>query len=326
MISKTKFPITDSQIVSLFQKAGFRDVRNIAPLGDGEFNAVYAATADGNEYAVKIAPSPDCDVLTYEKNMMRAELFWYDQLREKTQVHVPAVLYRDFSRETIGTDWFIMEKIDGTALNRCRLPQEEKEAGDRAIAEAAAAMHAIPGEAFGFPSGKKYDTWDRALEGILSDLVSDCEKKGKRCRNGERLLNALNKHRDIFREVPCTMVSFDLHPGNVIYAPQNTNGRFWFIDWERGIWGDRVLDFVNFDPMHPMEKKTKTLSFYNSVAAEKLTVDDGVKLRYAMGQGLLGLVMETEKYYRYTPMRFGWWRNVSACLYFYKSAFGVLEA
>ncbi len=67
MISKTKYPVTNEQIEKLFNKAGFKNIGNIAPLGDGEYNAVYSVTADSKNYAIKIAPAPDCEVLTYEK-------------------------------------------------------------------------------------------------------------------------------------------------------------------------------------------------------------------------------------------------------------------
>lgn len=325
MISKTKFPITVNQIEKLFKKAGFRKISGIEPLGDGEYNAVYSVTADGRDYAVKIAPSPDCEVLTYEKDMMKAEIYWYEQLHKKTDIKAPAIIYSDFSRETIGTDWFIMEKIGGNALRHCKLSEQEKEESERAILDVAAAMHKTYNNEFGYPTGEKFATWYDTLEHIINDLIKDCAKKGYKCRNGERMLSALKNYKDVFTDVECTMVNFDLHTGNMMYDPENLTGKYWIVDLERGFWGDKILDFVCFDAMHPMEKKTKTLAYYNCIAEKKIVADEGIKLRYAMGQALMGLIMETEKYYRYTRHHFGWWRNVFACLYFYNSAFGVLE-
>lgn len=324
MISKTKYPVTNEQIKKLFNKAGFKDIDNIAPLGDGEYNAVYSVTADSKDYAIKIAPAPDCEVLTYEKNMMNAELYWYEQIA-KTEINAPAIIYSDFSRDTIGTDWFIMEKINGNALSHCKLTDAEKQESENAILDVAAQMHKIYHNEFGYAAGEKFSTWYDALKHIITSLVSDCAKKNRKCKNGERLLKVLEKYKDVFTDVECVMVNFDLHPGNIMYDKENPKSKYWIVDLERGLWGDKILDFVHFDLMHPMEKKTRTLEYYNSVAEKKITVDDGIKLRYAMGQALMALIMETEKYYRYTPHHFGWWRNVVACAFLYNSAFRVFN-
>ncbi len=325
MVSKTKYPVTNEQIELMFKKAGFSKISNIIPLGDGEYNSVYSVNADGKEYAIKIAPAPDCDVLTYEKNMMRAEIYWYKQLSEKTDISAPEIIYSDFSREFVGTDWFIMDKINGKALRHCKLEGTEKTESENTIIKMLVQMHAVKGGIFGYPEGEKFDNWYSALKSIINNLIADCAKKGYKCKHGERMLKALEKHKAVFENVDCTMVNFDLHTGNVIYDPDNAKGKYWIVDLERGFWGDKIFDFVCFDTMNPMEKKTATLEYYNSIAKEKIVVDDGVKLRYAMAQALMGLIMETEKYYRYTTHHLGWWRNVFVGLFLYSSAFKVLE-
>ncbi len=317
MISKTKYPVTPLQIEAMFKKAGFSKICDIVPLGDGEYNSVFSVKADGKEYAVKIAPAPDCEVLTYEKNMMLAELYWYSELSRKTDICAPEIIYSDSSREIIGTDWFIMEKISGTALRHCKLKGEEKQKSEQALIEMLVQMHSVKGEKFGYPEGEQFESWYSALKSIIENLVADCAQKGRKCPHGERMLAALEKHRAVFEAVECTMVNFDLHTGNVIYSPENKKGSYWLVDLERGFWGDRIFDFVCFDMMNPMEKKRSTLDYYNSLSAQKIEVDSSVKLRYAMAQALMGLIMETEKYYRYTPHHFGWWRNVFACAFLF---------
>ncbi len=324
MISKTKYPITNEQIADMFKKAGFSVICNIEPLGDGEYNAVYSVNADGKDYAVKIAPAPDCDVLTYEKNMMQAEVYWYEQFHKNTSINTPEIIYSDFSKELIGTDWFIMEKIGGNALKHCKLEGEEKTESERAILNMAVQMHAVKGEKFGYAMGKKFDTWYDALKHIVYNLIDDCSKKGYRCKHGERVLKAIEKHKEIFINVECSMVNFDLHTGNVMYDKNNPKGKYWMIDLERGLWADKVIEFINFETLNSIEKKTASLEYYNSISKDKIVVDEGVKIRYAMAQCLMALVMETEKYYRYTPKHFGWWRNVAVGAIFYPQAFKTL--
>ena len=39
----------------------------------------------------------------------------------------------------------------------------------------------------------------------------------------------------------------------------------------------------------------------------------------------MGLIMETEKYYRYTPNHIGWWRNTAVSAFLFRQAFGVFK-
>lgn len=131
MISKTKFLLDEKMIKSLCQSAGIENIKEIRPLGDGEYNAVYEISAD-RKYALKIAPDANTQVLTYEKGMMKAELYWYDILRKNTSIRVPEIYYSDLSRKLINADWFVMEKLEGVPKNRFAFtPQEKEEEAER---------------------------------------------------------------------------------------------------------------------------------------------------------------------------------------------------
>lgn len=67
------------------------------------------------------------------------------------------------------------------------------------------------------------------------------------------------------------------------------------------------------------------LAAYNAAAKTPVTATREEQIRYAVGQGYLALIVEAEKYYRYTPHHFGWWRNVTAAFYLYADAFRVLR-
>jgi hypothetical protein len=77
--------------------------------------------------------------------------------------------------------------------------------------------------------------------------------------------------------------------------------------------------------MLPLEKKKASLEAYNAVAQKPILADEDERIRYAVGLGYLALIMEVEKYYRYSLLHYGWWRNVSASAAFYKQAFSILE-
>lgn len=59
MKSKTKYLLSNEIIEKCFVKAGFNKISNIATLGAGMYNSVYSVTADGKDYAIKIAPPDD---------------------------------------------------------------------------------------------------------------------------------------------------------------------------------------------------------------------------------------------------------------------------
>ena len=91
-ISKTKYEASKEEIKELFFFHKMGNVLDVAALGNGEFNAAYKVTCDnGTVYALKIAPPEDSAVLRYEKNMMEAEVYWYSQMHEKTDILCPRV-------------------------------------------------------------------------------------------------------------------------------------------------------------------------------------------------------------------------------------------
>jgi hypothetical protein len=126
MISKTKKELTTREIEALCGSAGFENIQNIRALGAGEFNAYTAFDAGGKPYALKIAPSADTPVMTYEANMMRSELFWYDQIRYHTDITIPEVVHVDLSRALLLSDFFIMRRIAGKQMNETQFKPEEK--------------------------------------------------------------------------------------------------------------------------------------------------------------------------------------------------------
>ena len=76
MISKTKYKIENKEIEKIFRAAGIGGITGISPLGAGEYNAVFSVSTREKEYVLKIAPAQEAPVMTYEKDMMRAEVFW----------------------------------------------------------------------------------------------------------------------------------------------------------------------------------------------------------------------------------------------------------
>ena len=114
--SKTKYNASKEELARIFAANDMPTVKAVEVLGNGEFNAAFKVTAGDKQYVVKIAPPRGSVVLTYENNMMESEVFWYSQLREKTDIRVPQVYAFDFSEKLIPARYFIMERMEGKPL------------------------------------------------------------------------------------------------------------------------------------------------------------------------------------------------------------------
>lgn len=325
MISKTKKELTPQEIKILCAGAGFEEIENIHTLGAGEFNAVYAFDAGGEGYALKVAPSADTPVMTYERNMMHSELFWYEQIREHSDIAIPEIVYTDLSRSLLKSDFFIMRRIAGKQMNETQFRREEKQRAAMLMPQIAAKLHRIPNDGFGYPQNGLHDTWTRALCAMTEAMVEDAAKMGQTCGNGEKTLQYIHKHQSVLDRVPCRMVSFDLWEANIICEPVEDGLRFVMIDPERGFWGDPVMDFNCFGFGKALRDKREGLGYYNSLAEQPVAIGRGEEIRNAFAQAYLGVIMEVERYYRYVPGDEGWTRNDRVCELLFQNAFACLE-
>lgn len=325
MKSRSKNHLDDSTIKKIFEKAGLSQIKSIEKLGDGEYNTIYCIDTLEKSYMLKVAPDDSFKHLAYENNMMEGEIYWYSLMREKTDIPVPEIFFTDFSKSIIPASYFIMEKIEGTQKDKTPFTKEEKEKADLQVIKQIADLHNIRSDKFGYVQSTLYDNWYDAYTNIVKGHIADKKSAGKTAKYGKKLLRYAEKYKDILISVQCTAVNTDCWDTNIICKKENTGYKLYWIDPERSLWGDRIFDFICLDPMQPFEKKTEIIKKYNSYATEKICIGENEIIRYAFALGLLALVMDTEKYYRYTPLHFGWWRNVISSKMFYYSAFKTLK-
>ncbi|WP_026651502.1 aminoglycoside phosphotransferase family protein [Butyrivibrio proteoclasticus] len=321
--SKTKYEATENEIKELFKAHNVGNVTRIEALGNGEFNAAYKVTCDnGNSYALKIAPPDGATVLTYEKNMMESEVFWYTKMHENTDILCPEVYVFDFSKSIIKSNCFIMELMEGEPLWAVKFTDEEYENVQKQKIGMLAKIHRIKNDEFGYIQSGLHATWYEALKAMASNLVSDYKKLGYETPDGEKFIKLIDKHEDLLRDVPCRMVNFDLWDSNVLYS----DGKICWIDPERGFWGDPVADFITLGPGQKslLSAKQKELEIYNEVAEEKILLSEETERRYAFAVCLLALIEEVEKYVRYEPDEENYIRNTKDARAMYDMAFEIL--
>lgn len=328
MKSRTKFPVDCDTVARLFGKTGLGEVTACVPLGAGEYNTVLAVTvSDGKEYALKVAPSPEAEILTYEKDMMRSELYWYGRMSKDTSIGIPKIYCEDFTRTLLPVDWFVMEKLKGThppLADRDKARQTEFNA---AVARQVAQLHRVKNDKFGYIQNGLHGSWYEAIRSMVVNLITDCEAKGRRTGRGEILLRYIDLYKDVLAAVDCNMVNYDIWATNIITSPDDSGGtEYKWIDPERSFWGDRMADFVCLEMSKPLNEKKTSIEAYNAVAENPLACTREEEIRWGIMCAYMGLIQETEKYYRYSPFMAGWWRNVvTGGAVFYKFGFDALK-
>ena len=325
VISKTKYEASEAEIRELFSFHRVGNVLDVTALGNGEFNAAYKVICDnGAVYALKIAPPEGAKVLSYEKNMMESEVFWYSQMHEKTDILCPEVYVSDFSKEIIRSNCFIMEMMAGEPLWAMGFSPEEYEAVQKQKIGMLTKIHRIENDRYGYIQTGLASSWYEALKDMALRLVADCRSLGHDTPDGERFVSFIDKHEKLLRAVPCRMVNFDLWDSNVLYNKET--GKICWIDPERGFWGDPVADFITLGPGQkaPLSAKQKELDVYNAMAREKILLTEETGIRYALAVCYLALIEEVEKYVRYEPDNPTYIRNAVDSREMYDMAFRLL--
>ncbi len=325
MVSRTKYQIDHVTIKKIFGAAGIGEVTDIQPLGAGEYNAVFSAKTSDKEYALKIAPSANIPVMTLESNMMASEVHWYEVMKDQSNISVPEIYFTDFSKRIIPTNYFIMEKLSGQPLDKIELSAAEKEASTATMAKMVAEMHKIKNNQFGYIQNKLYPDWYQAIHAMVTAVLKDGASKGKQSKRGQQLLRYIEQYQSVLVQAECCMVNFDIWAPNIIAKREADTIHYSWIDPERSYWGDPIVDFVCLEFLTPLAEKKVSLAAYNSETDRPIQVTKNETIRYGIALGYLAVIMEVERYYRYTWHHFGWWRNVMASKMLFKHAFEILE-
>jgi len=161
---------------------------------------------------------------------------------------------------------------------------------------------------------------------MVENLIKDCGNLKRKTKRGRKLLFYIEKNKDILKEVSCSLINFDIWPPNIFCEIEDNDVKLSWIDPERCLWGDRIADFVCLDFMNmSLDKKAKLLREYNKNSETPINPGREENIRLSVMLAYLALIMEVEKYARYTIFHFGYWRNVIVSNLLYKNAFKQLS-
>jgi len=326
--SKTKYQANKNDIEKIFARNELGKVIEMIPFGGGEFNTAckVIASRDGItvSYVIKFSPPEDANVLSYEKNMMSAEVYWYGQIKEHTDIRIPKVYAYDNTKEIIPVNYFVMEYIPGKPLYEYNLSDKQQKTIKEEKLRMLSQIHKIEGNYFGYYQGKHFSTWYDAIRSMVTSLITDCEALGKETPDGHALLDAIDKYQSVLKDVPCRMVNFDLWDSNVLL--ENDEKPVW-IDPERSFYGDPIGDMITQgkSQMASLSEKKEEIQIYNGFVKSPFLLSKEENIRYAVMVSYLALIEEVEKYVRYEPTEENYIRNTKDARAMYDMAFEYLK-
>lgn len=224
------------------------DKISINELTEGFFNVAYEITLPDRNMILKIAPPKTAKIMSYEHNIMKAEVDALRLVRQKTTVPVPEVLYYDNSFSICDSDYFLMEKVEGSSFlklkNNGQIPYEKQNEVYYNIGRFNFDINQLEGESFGYlgqPHKQGVD-WSKIFLAMIEDVLRDGENIGiALCTGYDEVRKLIEKASFSLSEVSKpAFVHWDLWDGNVFVKDGIITG---IIDFERAIWADPLMEF-----------------------------------------------------------------------------------
>jgi aminoglycoside phosphotransferase (APT) family kinase protein len=310
MESISKTSIERDVAEAIFRDAfGAVALQTFDELRDGWFNAAYAITlADGRRVVLKVAPPPDIEVLSYERDIVRAEVEALRLVRAHTEAPVPEVLWFDDSLRHANSPLFLMTFIPGVSLQaaRAEIDDERQATIDRDLGAHLRAINSIRADHFGrlASSAPRHDSWRDAFTELWSGLLDDGRRKAVELPVPydalQRAFEAASPACDDVVEP--VLVYWDLWDGNVLVDPVTAQLEG-MLDLERALWGDPLME----SQFAPHELRSELLAAYGPIDRDSASAC----CRRAAYTLYLHVVMAIEGAYRQYPDDFiGDWARI----------------
>jgi len=217
---------------------GLQGSMSLAPIPGGQSNPTYFVDYANRRLVVRMRPNgpvlPSAHAVDREFRILSA-------LRD-SDVPVPPALVLNRDAGVIGTDFYVMERVDGRVFADCSLPgvqAEDRRAMYLAMAETLAKLHALDWRSLGLADYGRSDSyfarqiarWSRQWE--ASKANDDLEI--------DRIARWLSKH--VPRQEICAIAHGDFRIGNLMFHP--TEPRVVAVlDWELSTLGHPLADLA----------------------------------------------------------------------------------
>jgi aminoglycoside phosphotransferase (APT) family kinase protein len=301
MESISKTPVSAATARAIVADAFGNDVgvSECTELTEGWFNAAYSLMLDdGRRVVLKVAPPPDVEVLTYEHDIIRAEVDALRLIGSRTDAPVPEVLWFDGSARHAPSPLFLMSYVPGCSLGviGAEVAADERAEVDALLGRHLRTINEITGPAFGLlaPESERHPTWAAAFGALVESVLVDGEHRSIELAvpyddiravmaAGTSALDEITEPR---------LVYWDLWDGNVM-VNTTTHELTGMLDLERALWGDPLME----SQFSPHAHSPSLLAAYGPID----TTSAGALRRRALYTMHLHLVMCIEGTYRQYP-------------------------
>lgn len=244
-VSITKGAMAEETINRMVHKAFGENALEVQELKEGYFNIAYRIRLRDRAVVLKIAPPPEVEVMTCEKNIMFSEVDSMQMTASRTEVPVPGILFYDNSRSVTDREYFFMEMLEGQSLSSLldTLPEDQKQQIYYEIGRYTAQLNRIRGECFGYygQPDRQGGSWYEVFRSMVRDACGDAGRKEIALPVSEdEILKLLEEDRALFDMVEePRFVHWDIWAGNVFIADSRIEG---IIDFERCLWADPLME------------------------------------------------------------------------------------
>jgi aminoglycoside phosphotransferase (APT) family kinase protein len=283
-------------------------VETCRELPAGSYNAAYEVRlADGQDLVLKIAPPPHPRLLSHEVDLMRTEVEVYAH-SAAAGVPAPTVVFSDFDRTLLGSDYAFLSRLPGRPLDRAgrTMTGEQVAAARRQAASVAARLHRITGTGYGYPrrgGGSWCSTWRAAFGAMVADLLGDAERLGALLpAPPARIGELVRRHADVLDDVRRpALVHFDLWDGNILVT--RCRGRDSTDDWqvsglidaERAFYGDPLAELVSLTLLREVDEAPEVLDGFADGSGAPVELTGRVRRRLALYRTYLYLILAVER-------------------------------
>jgi aminoglycoside phosphotransferase (APT) family kinase protein len=214
-------------------------------LTEGYFNVAYEIKlSNGKSVILKIAPTENIPVMSYEKNIMYSEV---EAMRKASEfgIPVPKVYGFDNSCSICSAPYFFMEKLKGCSLNSIKdtYTAEETQQIYFEMGKINKKINDIICPYFGYPGQPDIQgmKWYEVFHKMIEMGIADAEDRNIDIKiSKDELCEKLEKDRELFEEVKVPkLVHWDCWDGNIFVDKGRITG---IIDWERSIFADPLME------------------------------------------------------------------------------------
>lgn len=246
MKGTNKIYLTDQDLSKLIRHHMREDIKSSQELSDGWANTAYAIELmDGRKVVIKVAPSKQTTFMRYEQHLMKTEVEVMRLVARQGMIPVPYIYAHDETGTLIDSEYFIMEYIEGTPLNKIKgdLPSEEVAQIDEQLGYYNRLLNEITGERFGYyVQAEGFSRlWRSSFHRIILDVLADGKDAGVKLPvSYEDIEQAIEQHLDSLEEVLTpALIHWDLWDGNVFVKDGKVTA---LIDFERSMWADPLME------------------------------------------------------------------------------------